>query len=55
MVLTLRTETGERHGSVKRVADQLDIGVESLRSAVKQHQRTTVGDRQPRRRPTPSG
>ncbi len=36
MVLALREETGERHGSVKRVADQLDIGVESLRSWVKQ-------------------
>src|SRR5438034_10057853 len=36
MVLQLREETGERHGSVKRVADQLDIGVESLRSWVKQ-------------------
>jgi transposase len=38
MVLTLRAETGERHGSVKRVADQLDVGVESLRSWVKQHE-----------------
>ncbi len=37
MVCQLREETGERHGSVKRVADQLDIGVESLRSWVKQH------------------
>jgi transposase len=37
MVVQLREETGERHGSVKRVADQLDIGVESLRSWVKQH------------------
>ena len=36
MVLALRAETGERHGSVKRVADQLDVGVESLRSWVKQ-------------------
>lgn len=36
MVLALREETGERHGSVKQVADQLDIGVESLRSWVKQ-------------------
>ena len=38
MVLTLRAETGEKHGAVKRVADQLDIGVESLRSWVKQHE-----------------
>lgn len=36
MVLALREETGEKHGSVKRVADQLDIGVESLRSWVRQ-------------------
>lgn len=38
MVLALRAETGERHGAVKRQADQLDIGVESLRSWVKQHE-----------------
>jgi transposase len=38
MVLGLREETGERHGSVKRVADQLDIGIESLRSWVRQHE-----------------
>ena len=37
MVLALRAETGEKHGSVKRVADQLDIGVESLRSWVHQY------------------
>ena len=36
MVFQLREETGERHGSVKRVAEQLDVGVESLRSWVKQ-------------------
>jgi transposase-like protein len=36
MVLQLREETGEKHGSVKRVADQLDIGIESLRSWVRQ-------------------
>jgi transposase len=36
MVFQLREETGEKQGSVKRVADQLDIGVESLRSWVKQ-------------------
>jgi transposase len=38
MVLQLRAETGERHGSVKRVADQLDIGVESLRAWVHRHE-----------------
>jgi transposase len=37
MVLQLREETGERHGSVKRVAEQLDIGPESLRAWVRQH------------------
>jgi transposase len=37
LVVQLGEETGERHGSVKRVADQLDIGVESLRSWVKQY------------------
>ena len=36
LVLQLRAETGEKHGSVKRVAVQLDIGVESLRSGVRQ-------------------
>lgn len=36
LVLALRAETGEVHGSVKRVADQLDIGVESVRGWVKQ-------------------
>ena len=36
MVLQLRAETGEKHGTVKRVAEQLDVGVESLRSWVKQ-------------------
>lgn len=36
MVLQLRKETGEKHGSVKRVAEQLDVGVESLRSWVRQ-------------------
>ena len=35
MVLKLREETGKRNGTVKRVADQLDIGVESLRSWVR--------------------
>lgn len=38
LVLALRAETGEKHGSVKRVAEQLDIGVESLRSWVRQHE-----------------
>lgn len=38
MVLALRAETGERHGAVKRVADQLEIGAESLRSWVRQHE-----------------
>lgn len=36
MVLALRVETSEKHGSVKRVAEQLDVGVESVRSWVKQ-------------------
>lgn len=36
LVLALRAETGEKHGSVKRVAVQLGIGVESLRLWVKQ-------------------
>ena len=36
MVFQLREETGETQGSVKRVDEQLDIGVESLRSWVKQ-------------------
>jgi transposase len=36
LVFQLREETGEKQGSVKRVADQLDIGVESLRSWVNQ-------------------
>ena len=44
MVLQLRAETGERHGSVKRVAEQLDVGVESLRSWVKQAE-IDAGDR----------
>jgi len=38
MVFQLRDETGEKQGTVKRVAEQLDIGVESLRSWVKQHE-----------------
>jgi transposase len=38
MVLALRAETGARQGCITRVAEQLDIGVESLRSWVKQHE-----------------
>ncbi len=38
LVLQLRAETGEKHGTVKRVADQLDVGVESLRAWVRQHE-----------------
>jgi len=38
MVLQLRKELGTDHGTVKRVADQLGIGVESLRGWVKQHE-----------------
>ena len=44
LVLQLRAETGEKHGSVKRIAEQLDVGVESLRSWVKQHE-IDAGDR----------
>lgn len=36
MVRQLRAETGERHGTIKRVADQIGCGVESLRGWVKQ-------------------
>ena len=35
-VFQLRKELGTGHGTVKRVADQLGIGVESLRGWVKQ-------------------
>ena len=38
MVLQLRKELKTDHGTVKRVADQLGIGVESLRGWVKQHE-----------------
>jgi transposase len=38
MVFALRVETGEKHGSVKRVADQLEVGVESLRGWVHQYE-----------------
>ena len=36
MVLEIRRETGERHGAVTRVARELGIGTESLRSWVNQ-------------------
>ncbi len=36
MVRQLRAETGQRTGGIKRVADQLGCGVESLRSWVRQ-------------------
>jgi transposase-like protein len=36
MVRTLRAETGSEHGAVKRVADQLGYGVESVRQWVRQ-------------------
>jgi transposase len=38
MVLQLRKELGYDHGTVGRVADQLGIGVESVRTWVKQRQ-----------------
>ena len=36
LVRQLRAELGTEHGTIKRIADQLDIGTESLRSWVKQ-------------------
>lgn len=36
LVRALRAETGERHGAVQRVADQLGYGLESVRSWVNQ-------------------
>ena len=36
LVRQLRAETGQRHGAVRRVADQLGYGVESVRQWVKQ-------------------
>jgi len=36
LVRKLRAETGERHGAVKRVADQLGYGTESVRTWVHQ-------------------
>jgi transposase len=38
MVRQLRAETGQRHGAIPRVADQLGCGVESLRSWVKRYE-----------------
>jgi transposase len=38
MVLQLRKELGTEHGTVKRVAEQLGIGAESLRGWVKQRE-----------------
>ena len=34
MVLAVRAETGQKHGSVQRVAAQLGIGAESLNSTI---------------------
>ncbi len=36
MVRQLRAETGQTHGTIQRVADQVGCGVESLRTWVKQ-------------------
>ena len=36
MVCQLRAETGERHGTIQRVADQIGCGVESLCTRVNQ-------------------
>jgi transposase len=38
LVLALRAETGLKHGSVQRVAEQLGYGVESVRGWVRQHE-----------------
>ncbi len=35
LVRRLRAETGQRHGAVKRVAEQLGYGVESVRTWVR--------------------
>jgi transposase len=35
MVRELRRETGQKHGAIQRVAEQLGCGVESLRNWVK--------------------
>ena len=44
LVFQLREETGEKRGTVKRVANQLDVGVGSLRSWVT-HAEIDCGDR----------
>ena len=36
LVIQLREEIGQEHGTIQRIADQLGCGVESLRSWVKQ-------------------
>jgi transposase-like protein len=36
LVLQLRAETGQQHGAIRRVAEQLGYGVESVRSWVRQ-------------------
>jgi transposase len=36
MVLEIRADTGQKHGAVKRVAEQLGVGVESVRNWVNQ-------------------
>jgi transposase len=38
LVLQLQAETGQKHGAVKRIAEQLDYGVESVRGWVRQHE-----------------
>ncbi len=37
LVLQLRAETGQKHGAVQRVAEQLGYGVESVRGWVRRH------------------
>jgi transposase len=36
MVLDVRNETGEKHGAVTRIANELGVGAESLRGWVRQ-------------------
>jgi transposase-like protein len=36
MVRDLRKETGQKHGTIQRVAEQLGVGTESLRTWVRQ-------------------
>lgn len=38
MVLALRAETGQERGTVRRVAEQLDVHYESLRSWVRRYE-----------------